>query len=163
MASIHKGYRLEESLVEQIATWAEQNGVSETEAVRRLLAMGLEEGGSSPPTQTEAVNGDVALLEERLRSSEQMRAVLVDNVLDLRAEVATLTAQVSEKDVMLRRIADIADHAQVLQATQAAGVAGVLTGSAGESGSVDIGVQHRSTERPTLAERIRRWLSGSER
>ena len=140
--SVHKGYRLSVELVERIDAWAEAHDMTQAEAVRRLLTIALD------GTEDEKPTADADVL-----------AVLRDNVRDLRQTVATLTAQLSEKDEQIRRVADLADHAQALQAAQAH--SNLL--EATEAITVQQQATKQGTAQPTgWRARVARWLMGGE-
>lgn len=157
MATVHKGYRLDVELVERLDAWAEAHGMTQAEAVRKLLASALEDASEdhekeatrSARTQGQEANGATT-------ADADTRAMLGEHIRDLRATVSTLTAQVAEKDAQIRRLADIADHAQALQAAQA------QTQLLEAAGAVDVqqGVEREGTQRQGWRARLARWIAG---
>lgn len=163
MATVHKGYRLDVELVERLDAWAEAHGMTQAEAVRKLLAAALEdadkghegeedarsthsqgqEGGEDAPTPT---------------AGADTLAMLGDHIRDMRATISTLTAQVAAKDEQIQRLADIADHAQALQAAQA------QTQLLEAAGAVDVqqGVEREGTQRQGWRARLARWIAGGK-
>lgn len=153
MATVHKGYRLDVELVERLDAWAESHGMTQAEAVRTLLAAGLEDAGEGqedkglegeePPTPT---------------ADADTRAMLGEHIRDLRATISTLTAQVAEKDAQIHRLADIADHAQALQAAHA------QKQLLEAAGAVDVqqGVEQEGTQRQGWRARLARWIAGGK-
>lgn len=153
MATVHKGYRLDVELVERLDAWAESHGMTQAEAVRRLLEAGLEDAdagqegkeaeGQGAPTPT---------------ADAETRAMLGEHIRDLRATISTLTAQVAEKDAQIHRLADIADHAQALQAAHA------QKQLLEAAGAVDVqqGVEQEGTQRQGWRARLARWIAGGK-
>ena len=110
MARLHRSYRLEESVVERVAAWAEEHKLSTTQAVERLLVAGMEAEGED----REAVES----LKSQAEAWEEQKMLLGANLRDLRESVATLTGQLAEKDHQIARLHDAVEHAQVLEAAQ---------------------------------------------
>ena len=171
MATVHKGYRLDTGLVERLDAWAEAHGMTQAEAVRALLAAGLEDAGEGRgkgdvrSTHTQGQEDGGANLHSgevggttTTTADAETRAMLGEHIRDLRATISTLTAQVAEKDAQIRRLADIADHAQALQAAQA------QTQLLEAAGAVDVqqGVEHEGTQRQGWRARLARWIAGGE-
>lgn len=145
MARVHKSYRLDEETVARVTSWAEERGVTITQAMEQLLAAGLDaQDGEQEQVQATA--------------DAEMRAMLGEHIRDLRATVSTLTAQVSEKDVQIRRLTDLADHAQALQAAQ---VRGQLMEAAEAVDVAHVGTQDE-TQRPRWRVKLARWIAGGE-
>jgi hypothetical protein len=145
MARVHKSYRLDEETVARVTSWAEERGVTITQAMEQLLAAGLDaQDGEQEQAQATA--------------DAEMRAMLGEHIRDLRATVSTLTAQVSEKDVQIRRLTDLADHAQALQAAQ---VRGQLMEAAEAVDVAHVGTQDE-TQRPRWRVKLARWIAGGE-
>lgn len=145
MARVHKSYRLDEETVARVTSWAEERGVTITQAMEQLLAAGLDaQDGEQEQAQATA--------------DAEMRAMLGEHIRDLRATVSTLTAQVSEKDVQIRRLTDLADHAQALQAAQ---VRGQLMEAAEAVDVAHVGTQDE-TQRPSWRVKLARWIAGGE-
>lgn len=145
MARVHKSYRLDEETVARVTSWAEERGVAITQAMEQLLAAGLDaQDGEQEQAQATA--------------DAEMRAMLGEHIRDLRATVSTLTAQVSEKDVQIRRLTDLADHAQALQAAQ---VRGQLMEAAEAVDVAHVGTQDE-TQRPRWRVKLARWIAGGE-
>ena len=145
MARVHKSYRLDEETVARVTSWAEERGVTITQAMEQLLAAGLDaQDGEQEQAQATA--------------DAEMRAMLGEHIRDLRATVSTLTAQVSEKDVQIRRLTDLADHAQALQAAQ---VRGQLMEAAEAVDVAHVGTQDE-TQRPGWRVKLARWIAGRE-
>lgn len=115
MGTVHKGYRLDEGLVERLDAWAEAHGMTQAEAVRSLLARAMDEDGAEREEDTTTAD------ELRAEAWREQRAMLGEHIRDLRANVSTLTAQVAEKDRQIARLQDIAEHSQILQAAHVAG------------------------------------------
>jgi len=138
--TVHKGYRLPASLVDRVGQWADDHGVSQAEAVRRLLVAALDGEAQDAPAEP----GDAGR-EDSDAESDTVRA-LREHVLDLRATIATLTAQAGEKDEQLRAALGLADHAQALQAAQAAQARALIEAA--------------TEPRPGVLERVRRWWAG---
>ena len=111
MGTVHKGYRLDEALVERLDAWAEAHGMTQAEAVRSLLARAMDEDGAEREEDTTQAADDL-----QAEAWREQRAMLGEHILDLRQTVSTLTAQVAEKDRQIARLQDIAEHEQVLQA-----------------------------------------------
>lgn len=169
MATVHKGYRLDVELVERLDAWAEAHGMTQAEAVRKLLASALEdtsedhEKEATRSARTQGQGGDGANLpnwevDGATAADADTRAMLGEHIRDLRATISTLTAQVSEKDAQIRRLADIADHAQALQAAQA------QTQLLEAAGAVDVqqGVEREGTQRQGWRARLARWIAGGK-
>ena len=167
MATVHKGYRLDVELVERLDAWAEAHGMTQAEAVRKLLASALEdtsedhEKEATRSARTQGQGGDGANLpnwevDDATTADADTRAMLGEHIRDLRATVATLTAQVAEKDAQIHRLADIADHAQALQAAHA------RTQLLEAAGTVDVqqGVEREGTQRQGWRARLARWIAG---
>lgn len=167
MATVHKGYRLDVELVERLDAWAEAHGMTQAEAVRTLLAAGLEDAGEgqeeegvhSTHTQGQGSDGENLPnweVDGATTADADTRAMLGEHIRDLRATISTLTAQVAEKDAQIRRLADIADHAQALQAAQA------QTQLLEAAGAVDVqqGVEQEGTQRQGWRARLARWIAG---
>lgn len=169
MATVHKGYRLDVELVERLDAWAEAHGMTQAEAVRTLLAAGLEDAGEGQEeegvrsTHTQGQGSDGANLpnwevDGATTADADTRAMLGEHIRDLRATISTLTAQVAEKDAQIHRLADIADHAQALQAAQA------QTQLLEAAGAVDVqqGVEQEGTQRQGWRARLARWIAGGK-
>lgn len=120
MASVHKGYRLDVTLVSRIDEWAEAHNMSHTDAVRALLASALDTYDDE---------------REREEYKQTTNFELRGNVEDLRRSVETLTAQLEVKDEQIRRLAEIAEHSQLLTAAHIAkGLPEATTGPERPSG-----------------------------
>lgn len=164
MATVHKGYRLDVELVERLDAWAEAHGMTQAEAVRKLLASALEDAGGDQEKEATRSARSQGQEDKRLEAEDaptaapdaDTRAMLGEHIRDLRATISTLTAQVSEKDAQIRRLADIADHAQALQAAQA------QTQLLEAAGAVDVqqGVEQEGTQRQGWRARLARWIAG---
>lgn len=144
MANVHKAYRLPTELVEQVEAWAQEQGVGQAEAVRRLLAAGLE---ASEGRQAEADDLRESLEAER-EAHRELVATLREHVVDLKAQVARMAAQAADRDEQVNRALGIAERAQALQFQQAQSHA----------------LRAANERRPTFLERWRsRWSDeGSE-
>lgn len=155
MATVHKGYRLDVELVERLDAWAEGHGMTQAEAVRKLLASALEDAGEGLEEEGHAREAEDAPTTPPSADADT-RAMLGDHIRDLRVTISTLTAQVAEKDAQIRRLADIADHAQALQAAQA------QTQLLEAAGAVDVqqGVEQEGTQRQGWRARLARWIAG---
>lgn len=163
MATVHKGYRLDVELVDRLDAWAEAHGMTQAEAVRKLLAAALEDTGEGAARSThtpgeEREGGTGAATTQPPTADADTRAMLGEHIRDLRATVATLTAQVAEKDAQIHRLADIADHAQALQAAHA------RTQLLEAAGTVDVqqGVEQEGTQRQGWRTRLARWIAGGK-
>lgn len=156
MATVHKGYRLDVELVERLDAWAEAHGMTQAEAVRALLAAGLED--AEPSQEGEEAEGREGGGAPTPTADADIRAMLGEHIRDLRATVSTLTAQVAEKDAQIRRLADIADHAQALQAAH---VQTQLL-EAAEAVDVQQGVEQEGTQRQGWRARLARWIAGGK-
>lgn len=156
MATVHKGYRLDVGLVERLDAWAEAHGMTQAEAVRRLLEAGLEDGGEGQEGQEAEGQEDAG--SPTPTADADTRAMLGEHIRDLRATISTLTAQVAEKDAQIRRLADIADHAQALQAAHA------QTQLLEAAGAADVqqGVEQEGTQRQGWRSRLARWIAGGK-
>lgn len=152
VATVHKGYRLDVELVERIDAWAEAHGMTQAEAVRKLLTTALEDAGQEG--QEDGGREDAGA--STATASAETLAMLGEHIRDLRANVSTLTAQVAEKDAQIHRLLDVADHAQALQAAQA------QTQLLEAAGAVDAaqGVQQEGTQRQGWRTRLARWIAG---
>ena len=165
MATIHKGYRLDVELVERLDAWAEAHGMTQAEAVRTLLAAGLEDAGQEEKEAGGQEGEGHAEDAPTPTADAETRAMLGEHIRDLRATISTLTAQVAEKDAQIHRLADIADHAQALQAAQA------QTQLLEAAGAVDVqqgveregtGVEQEGTQRQGWRARLARWIAGGK-
>lgn len=122
MATTQKTYRLDNELLERVDRWAEDHQTNQANAVRRLIVMGLDSdeqatGAASPEEEQREVERLTASMEHL----KEQKALLSDHILTLKDTVATLTAQLNEKDQQLRRANDLAEHEQILQAAHVAG------------------------------------------
>ena len=164
MARTHKSYRLEAATVEAIEAYAEAHGITNSEALAALVAAGSAEREDARPERAERGGGSGA----------------AGHVADLRAEIATLTAQLAEKDRQISGLMAIADQAQRLQAaeatralaearTDAEAAPAAYQGHAtaperGEDGEEDAGpadgAQTAPQEAETWGARLKRWLMG---
>ena len=139
MANVHKAYRLPTELVAQVEAWAQEQGVGQAEAVRRLLAAGLE---ASEGRQGEDADDLRESLEAEREAHRELVATLREHVVDLKAQVARMAAQAADRDEQVSRALGIAERAQALQFQQAQSHA----------------LQAASERRPTFLERWRsRW------
>lgn len=145
MAKVHKSYRIEAGTVAEVEAYAHEAGVSNSEAVERLLRAGLDAG------QEDQAGGRGADLQGVCDVLRQSNA-------DLRQTVSTLVAQLAVKDEQTRRLADIADHAQALQAAQA------QTQLLEAAGAVDAqqGIEQDGTRRQGWRARLARWIAGGK-
>jgi len=156
MATVHKGYRLDVELVERLDAWAEAHGMTQAEAVRTLLAAGLEDDGEGQEVEDVRSTHTQGQEDGAGTADAETRAMLGEHIRDLRATVSTLTAQVAEKDAQIHRLADIADHAQALQAAHA------QKQLLEAAGAVDVqqGVEQEGTSRQGWRARLARWIAG---
>ena len=156
MATVHKGYRLDVELVERLDAWAESHGMTQAEAVRRLLEAGLEDADAGQ--EGKEAEGQESGGAPTPKADAETRAMLGEHIRDLRATISTLTAQVAEKDAQIRRLADIADHAQALQAAHA------QKQLLEAAGAVDVaqGVEQEGTQRQGWRARLARWIAGGK-
>lgn len=145
MAKVHKSYRLDEDTLARVTSWAEEHGITTTQAMEQLLAAGLDAQDGEERQEQEQADADT-------------RAMLGEHIRDLRATVSTLTAQIGEKDEQIRRLTDLADHAQVLQAAQ---VRGQLMDAAEAMDVAHDGTQDE-TQRTGWRMRLARWIAGGE-
>ena len=154
MAKVHKSYRMEQETIERVEAWAREHGVTVTQAMEELLgrAMSASYAEANAKVSADAVDElqrRVDSLQAQSESWHDQKAILGANLLDLRQTVATLTAQVAEKDRQIGRLQDSVDHAQVLQAAQ---VAGALS-------SGITGVPQDGTQEETQPRGIWGWLA----
>lgn len=174
MATVHKGYRLDVELVGRLDAWAEAHGMTQAEAVRTLLAAGLEdagggqeeEGARSTHAQGQGQGSGANLPNWQGKGATtadaDARAMLGEHIRDLQAAISTLTAQVAEKDAQIRRLSDIADHAQALQAAQAQTQLLEVAGAVDVQQDVQQGVEREGTQRQGWRARLARWIAGGK-
>ncbi|MGN8690221.1 hypothetical protein ACTND8_09985 [Atopobiaceae bacterium HCP3S3_F7] len=177
MATVHKGYRLDVELVGRLDAWAEAHGMTQAEAVRTLLAAGLEDAGEGQEEegvrsthtqgQGQGQGSDGATLPNwqgkgATTADADARAMLGEHIRDLQAAISTLTAQVAEKDAQIRRLSDIADHAQALQAAQAQTQLLEAAGAVDVQQGVQQGVEREGTQRQGWRARLARWIAGGK-
>lgn len=133
MAKVHKSYRIEAGTVADVEAYARDVGISNSEAVERLIRAGLD-AGSGP---TEAPHGGDDAPGTDLRA---VCDVLRQSNADLRQTVSTLVAQLAVKDEQIQRAHDLADHSQRLHMAE---VQRALPPEGGKQ------------RKPTLLERVR--------
>lgn len=132
MGKKHITARIDEGTAEDLDRWAGARGIGRSEAIERLIRAGLdegEEGGEAPPETPQEPSGAptagnvgggdpqvvMAVVDALKASNADLRAALID----ARATVATLTAQLDVKDHQIEAAHGLADHAQKLQAMEA--------------------------------------------
>ena len=110
MAKVHKSYRIEADTVADVEAYARDEGVSNSEAVERLLRAGLGAGCEAPAQAPAAQGADLQAVCDVLRQSNA----------DLRQTVSTLVAQLAVKDEQIRQAHELADHSQRLHMAEVA-------------------------------------------
>lgn len=144
MAKVHKSYRLEQSTIDGVAEWAQAHSVTVTQAVDDMLRYVIDNDMAERQESESAgvisdLNHKVELLTAQLEAAQsvnqaneeaarakaetwrEQKAMLGDNIRDLRETVSTLTAQVNEKDRQIERLQSTLEHSQILQAAHVAG------------------------------------------
>lgn len=119
VAKLHKSYRLEAEIVERMEAWADEHGMTITQGVETLLTRAMDEDRAA--TDTDGMRRELNSLRAQADTWHEQKAILGDNLRDLRATVSTLTAQVNEKDKQIERLQDTVEHSQILQAAHVAG------------------------------------------
>lgn len=115
MAKRHRGYRLEEDLLEAVDGYAEGSGLNQSEAVSRLLSLGLsasQDGGA------EAAGGEGA--EDLRRALDALTGQLEAKDEQIREQRDLFRAQLEAKDEQIRGLMALTNNAQALQASEAA-------------------------------------------
>ena len=104
MAKAHRSYRLDEDVLADIAAYADEHGMTQSDALAALVRSrrGVSQEGDTTQEEDAAAPGLMASMRE--------------NLADLRKQNDLLAAQLSEKDRQIESLSDIADHAQALQA-----------------------------------------------
>lgn len=144
MAKVHKSYRLEQSTIDGVAEWAQAHNVTVTQAMDDMLRHVIDNDmAERQESESAGVISDlrhqVELLTAQLEAAQsvnqakeetartqaetwrEQKAMLGDNIRDLRETVSTLTAQVNEKDKQIERLQSTLEHSQILQAAHVAG------------------------------------------
>lgn len=120
MAKLHKTYRIEAGIVEAVESYARGAGISNGEAVERLLSAGLSAGGDSAGADQRATEAaqDAGRGEVPPTDLRAVCDVLRASNADLRAEVSRLWAQLATKDEQIHAAHDLADQAHRLHAAE---------------------------------------------
>ena len=119
MPKVHKTFRMGAESVELLEAYARDAGISNSEAMERLIRAGTAQDGPKGAEPTDGANDGTT---ERLEGLQAVVDVLRESNTDLRATVSTLTAQIAAKDAQITRAHELAYNAQALhlQETQRA-------------------------------------------
>lgn len=115
MSKTHKSYRLDSELLEAVDSYAEGRGMKPSEAVSRLLSLGLsatQDGGA------EAAGGEGA--EDLRRALDALTGQLEAKDEQIREQRDLFRAQLEAKDEQIRGLMALTNNAQALQASEAA-------------------------------------------
>ena len=115
MSKTHKSYRLDSELLEAVDSYAEGRGMKPSEAVSRLLSLGLSatQGGGA-----EAAGGEGA--EDLRRALDALTGQLEAKDEQIREQRDLFRSQLEAKDEQIRGLMALTNNAQALQASEAA-------------------------------------------
>ena len=108
MTKVHKSFRLDAEAVAELEAFAKEAGISNAEALQRLIQAGVERIGQK------AAEGDTEGAQDTTEALRGIVDVLRESNTDLRATVSTLTAQLAVKDEQITRAHELAYNAQAL-------------------------------------------------
>ena len=154
MAKRHRGYRLEEDLLEAVDGYAEGSGLNQSEAVSRLLSLGLsatQDGGA------EAAGGEGA--EDLRRALDALTGQLEAKDEQIREQRDLFRAQLEAKDEQIRGLMALTNNAQALQASEAARLSAGVAVEAEEARTVE--EQSRGGDSEAIAQEPQDGSQGS--